>query len=1052
MTTLPHVMILASAGAGKTHALTNRFIALLAAGAAPERIVALTFTRKAAGEFFDGILRKLAAAARDEREAAKLAAALPPPAPGAADFRRMLRGVADALHRLRLGTIDSFFARIVRAFPFELGLAGDFEVLQAPAERIERRRVLRQLFAREGELADAQRDFLEAFKRATFGVEEKQLGRQLDGFLDRHYAKFLETPDGELWGNAARIWPGGQPWLGAARIEPARRTLREWLERRAAVEPKQRGRWENFLAALETWAPGAPTKPLDYVLEKALDGWDELGAGAAELKFDRKAQPLDAEAGAALREIVRHVAGGELQRRIEQTRGLHAVLRSYDARYDALVRRAGKLTFGDIERRLHPDGGRVLSGAAEAGDRLFLDYRLDAGIDHWLLDEFQDTSRGQWSVLRNLIDEVVQDAEQRRSFFCVGDVKQAIFAWRAGDPRLMGEIREHYNHGAAGPVTTQPLHESWRSGPAIVAMINAVFGRADVLAELFPGDATARWREAWADHTTALPDRAGQAALLHAADAEARQRLTLNLIRELRPLEQGLTCAVLVRKNEEAAELADYLRREGGVPAVAEADLCVATDNPLGAALLALFHAAAHPGDTLAWEHVQMTPLAAVLAEASVTTPEELAWRVLGDVHARGFERAAEEWMARLEPRLEGGRDFARERMRQFAAAAALFDESGSRDVDEFTAFMERHAVREAESAAVVRVMTIHKSKGLGFDVVVAPELEGNRIDEPRDGLAVKTNAVHEPEWVLDLPSALLTERDAVLADYQAQARQDACYEALSLLYVAMTRAKRAMFVITEPVDEDSTSKNFPKLLAATLGFSSQPVRVGALTCAGAWAEGDPDWHTRLPAPKLPAAPVALAVIAAPPVPRRVARRPSGERAGEVPAAQLFALREREAADFGQAVHALLAEVEWGGAEDFATRWKPAGTAGDEALACLREPGLAGVWARPAGGEVWRERAFEVVLEGAWVTGVFDRVVVERAAGGRVERATVYDFKTDRVVDGPGIEAAVRRHTRQLELYRKVLAVLTGVRDELVAAEIVFTHPRRRILVSPGKF
>ncbi len=59
------VMILASAGSGKTFRLTNRFIALLAAGAAPERIVALTFTRKAAGEFFDGILGKLAAAADD---------------------------------------------------------------------------------------------------------------------------------------------------------------------------------------------------------------------------------------------------------------------------------------------------------------------------------------------------------------------------------------------------------------------------------------------------------------------------------------------------------------------------------------------------------------------------------------------------------------------------------------------------------------------------------------------------------------------------------------------------------------------------------------------------------------------------------------------------------------------------------------------------------------------------------------------------------------------------------------------------------------------------
>src|SRR5437016_12520131 len=72
MKPLAHVMILASAGSGKTYALTNRFVRLLALGAPPERIVALTFTRKAAGEFFDGVLTKLAAAARAPEVAKKL--------------------------------------------------------------------------------------------------------------------------------------------------------------------------------------------------------------------------------------------------------------------------------------------------------------------------------------------------------------------------------------------------------------------------------------------------------------------------------------------------------------------------------------------------------------------------------------------------------------------------------------------------------------------------------------------------------------------------------------------------------------------------------------------------------------------------------------------------------------------------------------------------------------------------------------------------------------------------------------------------------------------
>src|SRR5882672_2410572 len=147
MKTPGHVMILASAGSGKTFALTDRFVALLAHGAAPERIAALTFTRKAAGEFFDEILRKLAGAAADEKAARKLAVNIEAPELTRTDFLRMLRTVTDAMHRLSLGTLDSFFARVVRAFPLELGLGGDFEVLQEHAARLERRRVLRRMFA-----------------------------------------------------------------------------------------------------------------------------------------------------------------------------------------------------------------------------------------------------------------------------------------------------------------------------------------------------------------------------------------------------------------------------------------------------------------------------------------------------------------------------------------------------------------------------------------------------------------------------------------------------------------------------------------------------------------------------------------------------------------------------------------------------------------------------------------------------------------------------------------------------------------------------------------
>ncbi|MBI3887261.1 MAG: UvrD-helicase domain-containing protein [Opitutae bacterium] len=1048
-----HVMILASAGSGKTYALTNRFVRLLAGGARPERIVALTFTRKAAGEFFDEILHKLAEAARDPAAAARLARDTGHPRLGRADFLRMLRGLTDALHRLRLGTIDSFFARIARVFPLELGLAGDFEILEEHAARLERQRVLRRMFARAGELGAAQKEFVEAFKRATFGRDEKRLGAQLDAFLDAYQENFLAAPEGERWGNPQRIWPEGCAWLGGAAPDwrAAVQAVRAWLAA-ADLGDKQRGRWADFLAALETWAPGVPPpRALAYVAEKILAAWPEINAGNAVLEFDRKKQELDATACAALRDIARHVVGGELARRVETTRGLHAVLRGYEEHYHDAVRRAGKLTFADVQRLLQPGGSaRALSGDADDAGRLFIDYRLDGGTDHWLLDEFQDTSFGQWSVLKNLIDEAVQDEDGTRSFFCVGDVKQAIFTWREGDPRLFREIFNHYNAAAPGTIAEEHLVRSWRSGPAPIEMVNAVFGDAAAMRALFPGAAAAAWEREWRAHESAVPERTGQAALLHAADEEARHALLRDLLRETSPLAHGLSCAVLVQKNSTATELADFLRREGW-PAVAEADLHVATDNPLGRALLALVQAAAHPGDTLAGELLRMTPLGALLAAEGLATPEAVTEHVLAQIHAGGFERMADFWGRKLEPHLAVGDAFSRERARQFAAAASRFDATGSRDAAEFAQFMARHTGRDTESAGVIRVMTIHKAKGLGFDVVLLPDLQGDKLDSRRDGLAVCRNSDRSVEWVLDLPPKMFWQQDAVLAAQVAAEEAEAGYEAFSLLYVAMTRAKRAMYAITEPAGK-SVSRNFPKLLEATLGAEARPLRVGGLEVAGVWAAGDADWHTKLAAPAMP--PPRLAEIVPPEArrtaraPRRLAKRPSGEKHGVIGAAQIFSLAGGAAAAYGSAVHGLLAEVEWAGPAEIAARaaaWAPRGAAGEEALACLRAAELAEIFTPPPAGrtEVWRERAFEVVLDGAWVTGIFDRVLVRRGAEGRPERVLVVDFKTDRIEAGAGVGAVQARYAAQLELYRRAAAVLAGVPVARVSCVLVLTKLRQ---------
>lgn len=1050
MKKLGHKMILASAGSGKTYALTNRFVQLLACGAPPERIVALTFTRKAAGEFFDEILNKLARAATDANEAARLAADIGEPQSGPTDFLRMLRTVVGAMHRLSLGTLDSFFAKVVRAFPLELGLGGDFEILQEHGVQLERQRVLRQLFARAGgELHEAQADFIEAFKRATFGAEEKRLAARLDRFIDEHQNVFLDAPDGEAWGNPRRIWPEGSVWLGKpGDTKGAAEVMRRWAAAACANE-KQRKRWDDFLEALDVWAPGAAiAKPMDYMLVEALEVWASLGEEDVELIIERKKQTVPAEIGAALKVLVREVFRGELTRRLEMTRGIHTVLGGYEAIYHDLVRRAGKLTFADVQRLLMPEEGAPgLSSGGEGEDgRLFVDWRLDAKYDHWLLDEFQDTSHGQWTVLRNLIDEAVQDPEGRRSLFYVGDVKQAIYAWRGGDPRLFREIFDHYNEVAPGTIEEGRLDQSWRSGPAIMATVNRVFGDAEVLARLLPAAAAERWTREWRNHSSAKPQLGGQVAWLHGADDEARAALTLKLLSEINPLERGLSAAVLVQSNDEATRLADYLRREGGLPAVAESDLHVCMDNPLTTAVLALLQAAAHPGDRFAREHVRMTPLAGFMENG-----DGLACEVLRQVHEEGFARTLETWLRRLEP-VVGERDsFSRERARQLTEAAQRFDETGRREVAEFVQFAGRHVVRDADAAAVVRVMTIHKSKGLGFDVVILPDLEGNSLaTRRREGLAVQRTEERAVEWVLDMPPKLFHERDDVLAAHARRAEAEAAYEKLCLFYVATTRAKRAMYLITKPAAEKSTSANFPRLLAETLGMgSAERVQVGASVCDAMFAQGDAKWFEPIPCvgepldePKDLKQGVLVQVAG---VTRHPARTPSGTKAGVVSGAALFGTASAGAASFGTAMHKAFAAVEWGGATpEVLAAWQ-ADALGEsvaaEARACLEAKDVAGVFAHESDAEVWRERRFEIVLDGAWITGVFDRVILKRNIDGRVISATVYDFKTDRIV--PAGKADVEaRYAGQMAVYRQAAARLTGLPKGRVKCVLVLTALR----------
>ena len=1099
---IPSEMILASAGSGKTWQLTNRFIALmgqqLLSGkeVAPERIVAVTFTRKAAGEFFDSILVKLARAASSASFAKSLAGdeTTDPEAAAdrlrpilqaltQADYLQLLRRFVSRMPRLFLGTLDSFFASVLRSFPAEFGLAGDFEILSDHLGAVERERVYRMVFRRtlpglksRPESMDAQKDFLEAFRRATFGKEEASIRSVLDQFVENQHEILLHAAREELWGNARVIWPKGCRWLGV-KVD-----LKEEFARlfeifgNEGVSDEQWQFWEEFRDEILEHVPGGSLpKRSAYFVERLLERWKDVEAEHCEITVNRQRQTLGAEDCDVLNRIITHIIGAEIVVRLERTQGVWQVLSLYEQNWSRQVRRRGRLTFQDMELILagHEFGADLprpmLSQVPGEDDRLRIDYRLDARYDHWLLDEFQDTNYVQWSVIENLIDEAVQDASDERTLFQVGDVKQAIYAWRGGDTRLFHEVFSRYNSGAEPRIKARPLNVSWRSGHDVIQLVNRVFGSDSALSDLdLPKEALARWR--WKDHLVAGIHDAmpGYAALLHPEPAdgekvtdEDRFALVCGVLEELQPVARGLSCAILVQENRTGRDLVDYLRAHSPsrIPVMCESEIAVATDNALTLALLSLFKCAAHPADSMAWQHLVMTPFRAVF-EAAGTGPGKLSAGVLRQVFDEGFEITLRHWLAALERSGAPLDAFSRHRAEDFVLAARLFDEGGSRDVDEFLAYAGSYTAREPDTRNAVQVMTIHKSKGLTFDCVLLPDLEGSKMTAVRRGIGVKRDKRRHVEWVFDLPPGDIVKADPVLARYREDREAEAAYEELCKFYVALTRAKHANYLITAPRPPGSKSNNFIKLLEITLGGDmALPASVFGGVSAQVMFEAATKttsrrWFEALE-PKAPEeiSPIEITPLTAAGRARPQRRTPSGSETSIVTAKQLFSRGGRLARAYGTLVHAMFEQIEWLDEVDAPAleRLWSAVPCADESLRaravqevrrCLESPEARAALSRPSPrSECWREKRFEILLDREWLSGTFDRAVIEP------DRATILDFKTDKVETGEAFNARVDSYRPQLHTYREVLSRMTGLPPQSIQGRLLFTHRRELVAV-----
>ncbi|HXS28290.1 MAG TPA: UvrD-helicase domain-containing protein [Steroidobacteraceae bacterium] len=870
------ILLEAPAGSGKTTVLTLRFLRLLCAVDEPEQILAITFTRKAAGEMRERVLRAL----RGEGEALSSARGRELAAAVLARSRARAWLLESDPGRLRIQTIDALNLRIASQQPLSARGAGDARIMEAPA-MLYRRAARRALLDAESDAhlrVDAQRLFerldndFGRFERLltdmlgarghwlpvllgtsasgalspapleSRGVElparveeslRSVIGERLRGASGSIPAQLivegsflawqaaLKRADHEASGASER-----QPWR--AWLEPpaagASLSLRHW-QGLAQLALTQQGEWRRTLSIREGFpsddaaAKALKTRALDWIADLTRIEARERLCEIASLPDVE----LPAEDAAALSSLARvlQLAASELALVFAESRQADFVQLAAAAR----------------------------QALAEEGAPSDLALELGTDIRHILVDEFQDTSIEQVRLLEALTAS--WEEGDGRTLFAVGDPMQSIYQFREAEVGLFLRAGTH----GVGKVSLErlALTRNFRSRPALVAWLNRVFppcfpARDD------PRTSAVRYRPcvaALADDSVASAEGAVHLHPTRPADREAEAHAVVDLIRAARTRKPDASIAVLVAARAHATPISAALEAAGipvnGVDLLPLGELSVVRDLEM------LARALDHLADRTAWLAVLRAPwcgLTLVELTALLEGPRErTVWEAIHDEERVALLQSAAR--ARLE-RTQSVLARALERRDRLDLAScvestwlALGGPAACRedaDLDRAQAFLARLAEWSSEPAwtgplelaerletlyaspdgrtpGAVQIMTIHAAKGLEFDTVIVPAL-GRKLRASPEPL-LRWLELPREEAGTDLLMAAIPppwrrEEDRFGAYLKRLAAQRAANERIRLLYVAATRARSQLHLFAEAPQRGVGGAVAPAVLAAS--------------------------------------------------------------------------------------------------------------------------------------------------------------------------------------------------------------------------------------------
>ncbi|PCC70936.1 ATP-dependent exoDNAse (exonuclease V) beta subunit (contains helicase and exonuclease domains) [Nannocystis exedens] len=779
---LEHMRILASAGSGKTYQLTNRYLQILSRGAFPYSILASTFTRAAAGEIRDRILRTLAEAADDDAKREELGHRLH------RELARtrvldLLASLANNLHRLQIRTLDSFFGTIVRCFSLELGLPIDARIVDED-EAFRLRREAIGLMLEEGDTEA----IIELLASLTEGSSERAVTDTIDNTVSSLYDLYREARDTSAW---EAIAP--EPTLNEQELDDAIAALR-------FAVPTDLGK-----RGIEAHAKDC--QRAEQCRKGSSDDWMEffttgLAKKVAENDLVYYNKPIAPGTVFAYRRLLGHARGVFRRRVIEQTRATCTLLQLFDSCYRRVKREHKVLTFADLTV--------ALAQADLAGHLDEICFRIDARLRHVLLDEMQDTSIQQWNALRPIVDETVSYSTDERSFFCVGDVKQSIYGWRNACPEILSRLDDLLHRPGGQVLAKETLATSFRSSPAVIEVVNKIFTNLkDNPSLLRYPYAAKRWDSEFEQHTTTrkIPGYVQLRAVGRCEDQGKRQALRLQeaaaLVAELYHRHPGKTIGVLLRTNGAVGRVLYELGPTRlKIPATGRGGGPL-TDAPAVNAILDLLRLADHPDHSIAGFNVFASPLGQVVGfdKDDRSLQRRVAARVRRQIASDGLAPTLQQWVRAIAPQVDE-RQY--RRCMQLIQLAQVWDERRTLRCDQFVAMVETRPVADP-AASAVQVMTVHQSKGLEFDIVILPELETElastrtlKVVYERDGDAgpVVRIARH-------VSKDMWQQFDDLRPIFEQHIDRLA-HESLCLLYVAVTRAREGLFMLVDPPTEGS--------------------------------------------------------------------------------------------------------------------------------------------------------------------------------------------------------------------------------------------------------